>query len=326
MSTQTIRDAQAFLILGAAKCGTTSFYRYLDQHPDLLFSSPKEPIFFEAEYERGLDHYWSACYADWAGQPVIGEGRTHNLMLPYVPARIHESLPDARLVVLVRDPVDRAYSHWWHRYSRSLERMPFRQALDANLERIQRGVTYEGEAGAVLWRRGLVKTHDNYATRDGHYLELGRYAEQIERYLALFSSSQLEVIFFEDLSEDPLGVTRKAWKFVGLDATQALGDTSAHNRATEFLQSPLRYQLGRIAGRASVGLSRAPQLKRLVPASLGRTINRVLTGKQATRPPMTDDDERWLLEYYEPQNRALEQLAGRPLPHWFVSQRHRTAC
>jgi hypothetical protein len=309
-----IRDAQVFMILGAAKCGTTSFYRYLDQHPDLMFSSPKEPVFFEAEYERGLDYYWSEYFADWSGHPVVGEARTHNLMLPYVPARVHACFPGARLAALLRDPIDRAYSHWWHRYSRSLERLPFREALEANLERLESGLLYEGEEGAARWARDLTRNRVNYSTRHGHYLELGCYAEQLERYLALFPSSQLKVFFFENLSADPVAVTREAWKHFGVDASHALESLAAHNTAWDRQRSRLQQKL------AGAPLERFQALRRWVPPGLGRAVDRALAGRPAQRPSMARGDEAWLLEYFEPHNRRLEQLLGRPLADWFLPQ------
>jgi hypothetical protein len=99
-----------FFILGSAKCGSTTLYEHLGQHPDVFFSTPKEPIFFEAEYEKGFDYYWDTYFAAWDGQAAIGEARHRNLFLPYVAPRVHAACPDARLIVIVRNPVDRAYS------------------------------------------------------------------------------------------------------------------------------------------------------------------------------------------------------------------------
>jgi hypothetical protein len=73
-----------FLILGGAKCGTSSIRYYMDQHPEVFFSTPKEPIFFEAEYERGLDFYWQKYFQGWNGECAVGEARVYNLYLPYV--------------------------------------------------------------------------------------------------------------------------------------------------------------------------------------------------------------------------------------------------
>jgi len=191
-----------FLVLGAAKAGTTSLCHYLAQHPDVFIPEVKEPIFFDAEYERGLDYYWKKYFSRWSGQPAVGEGRVFNLYLPFVPPRIRESIPDAKLIAVLRNPVERAYSHWWHRFSYRDEILPFHEAIRENLSRIARGILFEGGNGARLWRDGLVHPHA-MATTHRVYLDAGLYARQIRRYLDLFPASQLKVMFYEDLVSDP---------------------------------------------------------------------------------------------------------------------------
>jgi hypothetical protein len=88
-----------FFILGAAKCGTSSLRGYLSRHPEVFMSDPKEPFFFEAEYEKGFDFYWRRYFSDWQGEPAIGEARHRNLFLPYVTKRIAASVPDAKLLM-----------------------------------------------------------------------------------------------------------------------------------------------------------------------------------------------------------------------------------
>jgi hypothetical protein len=125
-----------FLILGAARCGTNTIYHFLSRHPDVLMSTPKEPFFFEAEYERGLEYYWKT-YLDWRGQRAVGEARPANLFLPYVPLRVRDSIPEARLVAILRNPAQRAFSHWWMKRSRGLEDLSFEAAIDDNLARLE---------------------------------------------------------------------------------------------------------------------------------------------------------------------------------------------
>jgi len=93
-----------FVILGAAKCGTTSLYAYLGQHPDVFLSctspSTDETFFFETEYERGWQYYWDRYCQGWNGEKVVGASRAFNLLLPFVTSRIRESLPKARLIAV----------------------------------------------------------------------------------------------------------------------------------------------------------------------------------------------------------------------------------
>ena len=222
-----------FLVLGAAKSGTTSLYSYLDEHPDVFFSTPKEPVFFEAEYERGLDYYWQHYFEGWSGQRAIGDARSYNLYLPYVPRRIAEALEEPRLIAVVREPGARAYSHWWHRYTRRIEKLSFEAALEANQQALETGPRFEGEEGARAWRKGLTRS----ATIASHatYLDMGFYAEQLQRYLDLFPAASIEVVLFEDLAEDPAAVTRALWEFLNVDPEVVLADTDAKNAAHDVM-------------------------------------------------------------------------------------------
>ena len=103
-----------FLIIGAPKCGTTALYYALKRHPQIHLSTPKEPFFFEEEFDRGTEYYWRTYFADgWQGQPLVGEARNAHLFVPYVTRRIYETVPHARLIASLRNPVERAFSHWW---------------------------------------------------------------------------------------------------------------------------------------------------------------------------------------------------------------------
>ncbi len=295
-----------FLLLGAAKCGTTSLAAYLAQHPQVFFSEPKEPLFFEAEYQRGLDFYARKYFRDWAGEPSVGEGRVWNLYLPFVPERIREALPDARLIALLRDPIERVHSHWWHRYSRGEEPLGFEDAIAADRARIERGEGFHGEEGARRWCAGLYP--NSVATRHRALLDLGFYAEQIERYRSLFAASQVEVVFYEDLKADLPGVMRRLFSFVGVDPQVPLADTSHRNVRREAVRGPGAARLFRWA--------RTLQLRRVVPPGLRAPLRRLLPEREAVRPPLAPATRAGLVAYYEPHNARLERLVGRSLPAW----------
>ena len=147
----TVDGTSNFFILGAGRRGTTSLYQYLSQHPDVLMSTPKEPVFFEAEYENGLAYYRDRYLKGWNGESALGEARPANLLLPYVAPRIRENFPDAKLVAILRNPVDRAYSHWWVKYCDGIEKRAFVAAVEENLARIASGVRFRrpGRGAAV---------------------------------------------------------------------------------------------------------------------------------------------------------------------------------
>jgi hypothetical protein len=295
-----------FMLLGAAKCGTTSLAYYLSQHPDLFFSEPKEPVFFEAEYERGLEFYWNQYFRNWNGEAAIGEGRVYNLFLPFVPARIFESVPTARLIALLRDPVERAYSHWWHRYSRGLETLPFGDAIGENLSEPRGAERFAGEEGAKRWREGLINL--GVATRYRLYVDLGFYAEQLGRYRERFDPSRIKVVFHEDLSRDPAAVTREVWSFLGVDPSGRLGDAAPRNVRRETVRGPVAARLLQIA--------QASRLRTWIPSRWRPRLRAWLPEREAERPLLDPDTRRSLASCFRPHNERLERLVGRDLSSW----------
>jgi hypothetical protein len=293
-----------FLLLGAAKCGTSSLAYYLSQHPDIFFSEPKEPIFFEAEYEKGLDYYWRRYFSGWGGEKAIGEGRVWNLYLPFVAPRIRASLPQARLIALLRDPVERAFSHWWHRRSRGQETLDFAEAVACDRARVERGERFEAEAGAELWRSGL----HNQSTSHRVLLDSGFYAEQIERYRALFPSSQLKVVFYDDLVSDPDRVVREVCGFLGVSPVRTLVDSTPQNPGRERVRSATALRV-LLAARAS-------RLRHLVPQAYRSRLFGALFERPGRRPDLDPGLRRELMAYFEPHTRRLEQLTDRDLSTW----------
>lgn len=294
-----------FLLLGGAKCGTTSLYHSLGQHPDLLFSEPKEPTFFEAEFERGLEHYWTRYFSHWKGERVVGDARVYHLYLPYVAPRIRELAPGARLIAILRHPVERAHSLWWHRHALDLEPRSFEDALDENRRRLATGETFEGEEGARAWQRGLYRNSNG--TRIGTYLDGGYYAEQLGRYRALFPPEQIKVLFFEDLSRDPAAVCGEIFRFLGLEPTADVDTTP---------QNPARTRRRGRSARLLRQLAESSRLGSRVPAPVRRRLRFLMQGRAIERPRLAATTRRDLLEHYRAPNRRLEELLGRDLSHW----------
>jgi len=293
----------SFMILGAAKCGTTSLNHYLAQHPDVFLTShmPYEPLFFESEYERGLEYYWRKYYAAWSGEKAVGEARPANLFLPFVPERIRESVPDARFLVVLRNPVDRAFSLWWQRYSNGIEELPFEEALEKNLEQVRSGVTFEGAEGARLWKEHLSPMGGIWGYR--LYLDLGYYAGQLKRYFEHFDREQFEIFLYEDLCRDPQEVVARAWRHIGVDPRETSIDRTPQNVASTWM-----------AGRLRRSFRRNRLLRRLPDGLKQRVLDRA--ARVGSKPEASASARCSLAEHYRPHNRELEGLLGRDLRHW----------
>ncbi len=122
-------------------------------------SDPKEPLFFEAEYEKGLTYYQKTYFSHHAGEPLKGDACNRNLFVPFVPERIHATNPNAKGIVCLRDPVDRAYSHWWDHRSVGFEPLSFENAIRSNLNRLDRGIDFSGEEGKTRWRENILRRY-----------------------------------------------------------------------------------------------------------------------------------------------------------------------
>jgi Sulfotransferase domain len=188
-----------FLLIGAMKAGTTTLFAALAAHPHIIRSRRREIHFFGSRYVRGVDWY-RRHFPTGAElrrfQAITGEGSTSYLANAKCPARIREVIPRVKLIALLRDPVDRAISHYFHEQRTGRERLPIAEALAAEPERVEQG---DGEIRSLGYRRG------------------GLYAEQLERYYTLFPREQLLVLKSEALFAEPERVIHQVYRFLGQD-------------------------------------------------------------------------------------------------------------
>ena len=214
-------DRPTFLVLGAVKAGTTTLHHLLGRHPEVFVTPDKEPRFFDIEYERGLAWFWSHYFSRWAGQPAAGEARPIKLVLPFVADRVRQSLPEARFIAILRDPIARAHAHWWMKKCQGIETLDFAAAIEANLAERGAGGRFDGEGGADRWRAGLARDRRSSTLRT--YLEGGLYAEQLDRY-SWCSDNQLLVLLLEDLVRSPDRIQTELWQFLGVSNIEPLGE------------------------------------------------------------------------------------------------------
>ena len=228
--TASRRSLPDFLIVGAQRCGTTSVYRYLIQHPSVLFPNlTKGTHWFDEEYQRSeawyrsnfpLDKVRHARELETGGPVVVGEGCPYYMFHPAVPARIAQHLPEAKLIVVLRDPVARAWSQYNHEYRRSHESLSFEAALDAEEARL-------AGADEILLsgpRRHFNHQHHSYVAR-------GRYAEQLERLWTHVDRDRCLVLYAADLERDPSTVMQRVHGFLGIPVreTPSTGKWNAYD-------------------------------------------------------------------------------------------------
>ena len=234
--TRGLRLLPSFLIIGAARAGTTSLHAYLARHPSVAAPTHKELHFFDLNFSRGLDWYRRHFPATPPGNRagvVSGEASPYYLFHPAVPGRVRQTLPEARLIALVRDPVDRAYSQHQLARRHGREELDFEQAIAAEPARLA------GEEERILATPG----YRSVSHRHHSYLARGLYAEQLERWYEHFPRDQLLVLCSEDLFASPPSVYADVLRFLELPPHE-LGEYRAYNqRPYEGLKPETRDKL-----------------------------------------------------------------------------------
>lgn len=195
-----------FLIIGAQKCGTTSLFYYLSQHPDIKMPEIKEIHFFDLQYHKGIEWY----YSKFPKKPILkttltGEASPYYLFHPLVPERVFLHLPKTKIIVLLRNPVDRAYSHYNHQLKIGNEPIKsFEEAISFEETRIS------GEIEKI--KAGII--NESLSLRHYSYLRRGLYSEQVNNWLHYFSMKQMLFIKSEDLFESPKLALGKVYDFL----------------------------------------------------------------------------------------------------------------
>jgi hypothetical protein len=221
-----------FLGIGTQKGGTTYLHGLLQQHPQVYLARPKEMHFFSLHQRKGLEWYGHHFDAAAAGQ-CCGEVTPYYLFHPLAAERIAAARPKVKLIVLLRDPVERALSQYFHSKRLGLEPLDLDEALAAEPKRL-------ADAEAVLKRGEAHKSHQQHS-----YLSRSRYELQLPRFEALFPSEQLQVLRSEDLFECQKQIWERVLAFLGLDASPlpALGTRYAGLGEAASVSPRLRQQL-----------------------------------------------------------------------------------
>jgi Sulfotransferase domain len=202
--TSFARALPDFLIIGAQKAGTTALYSYLRRHPQIGGPAWKEVSYFERHYGRGTAWYRGQFPFRSDGR-IAGEASPGYLFHPLAPVRVKETVPDAKLIVLLRNPVDRALSHYHHEVALGREPLSFEDAIAAEPERTR------GE------EERLVREPDyfSHAWWDYTYVARGRYAEQLERWFSVFPREQVLVLATEEMDAEPAQSYGRVLEFLG---------------------------------------------------------------------------------------------------------------
>lgn len=288
-----------FLIIGAAKGGTTSLYHYLDQHPQIYMSPVKEPRFFALEGEQlnfqnpdqvinhtsvtTLSEYYQ-LFEGVTDEIAVGEASPLYLYSERAVERIAHYVPEAKLIAILRNPVDRAYSCYKHLIA--LEPFSFAEALNEEEDRIRQN-------WAHLW----------------HYRQGGYYYKQLKRYFDTFDKHRIKIYLFDDLKAKPLDVVQDVFSFLRVDDTFVPDLTYrnvSNNPKIKVLQNTTN------------GQSRLRSFSRKVLPKWLRSgfAKRVRGWNSKEFVPMPEDVRLQLIEDYREDIVNLQDLIGLNLSHW----------
>jgi len=223
-----------FIIIGAQKCGTTSLFHYLAGIEDVHMAREKEVHFFDRHFARGLDWYESRFRAgDGPAPRWLGEATPLYIFHPWAMSRIRETLPGCRLVVVLRNPVDRAYSHYHHEVVLGHEARTFVEAVDGE----------DALVGAEYRRMEEDPDYFSTAVQRYSYLSRGMYQRQLLRVFDHFPRKQVLVLQSEKLFGDPVRVQGELHAFLGLPATVDRPFPHAYSRDYAPMPSDVRERL-----------------------------------------------------------------------------------
>ena len=196
-----------FLIVGTQKGGTTALAKFLAQHPEICFAPGKEVHFFDGvDYDQGwdqkqLNHHYQEAFPNWQGQKIVGEATPIYMYLPFVAERIYHYNPQMKLIFLLRDPVERAISHYQMELGRRLEWLPLPLAIALEPYRL---------------RRDRHNLQEKSSLRCHSYVDRGFYAQQIIKMQQYFPAAQMLFIKTSDLRQKHQEVLQNIYNFLGL--------------------------------------------------------------------------------------------------------------
>ena len=276
-------------IVGTPKAGTTSLHHYLNEFPEILMSIRKEPDFFSDReiQEQGLYYgtsrintlsKYNSLFSSWIDEPIIGEASVSYLFYPSVPERIKLYNENSKIIIMLRNPIERAFSHYLMDYRLGLTSNSFEEEFDK-------------------------KETLNFQ----QYFLLGNYFHQVKRYLNIFGKENVHIIWYSDFKENTANELNKVISFLGLNTDFKLDFNKIHNSFSMPKNNFIRKIYSIVWLRKTLSF--------LFPANFLIYIKTVLFNK-GNKPRLSDRIRELLRKYYLPDIERLEELLSVNLSQW----------
>jgi len=281
------------IVIGAAKCGTTSLHHYLGQHPEIFMASPDDPsyprgkkemrFFWRDDWRERLDWYESHFPGEANIEGEATPGYTQYPVLGHVPERMHTVVPDAKLIYLVRDPIDRAVSHW-------------------------------AELRAGGEERSLSECLAEIDDPRNVIVSASRYSTQIRQYLEYFPEEQLLVVDQADLRASRTETLRRIFSFLGVDPTFTSESFSAERNTRSEKRGIVGWRRRMWDGLlVPLGRLAPPGMRRAIKTPIQRTLSRAVD-----TPELDDSSRAKLAAALAPEVEELRTMTGEHFETWSV--------
>jgi len=283
-----------FFIVGAARAGTTSLYEYLKKNPEIYMSTIKEPNYFSPNLNPSLlimkpirdKEKYLALFKNVKNETAIGEASPNYLWDPMAPQLISKVVPSAKIIMILRDPVERAFSHYLMHLSNGTETRSFRSVIDDAIR----------------------PTTNDYIRR---IVEAGFYSKQIQQYKKYFTSNQMKIFIFEEFMQDIKKYVKDIMKFLNVN------EYIPNNIEIKYNQ----YSIPR--GEISSNVLRSETAKQLGQKILSQPVGTFLIkkvlNKKVDKPEMSKQDRMFLEGIYQSDSLELQKILNKKIPWNFIS-------
>lgn len=282
-----------FFIIGAIRAGTTSLYEYLKEVPSIYMSPIKEPSYFAISIDekqlltkpiRDKKKYLK-LFKNVKDEKAIGESSPTYLWDPKTPKLIHETIPKTRIIIILRDPVERAYSHYLMMLNRGSLKSSFEKAI--------------AESSKL--------PHDDFS---GRVINAGFYSKQVKRYLDIFPRQQIKIFIFEEFVKDTKKSVKQVLDFLGVNEEAPDSVNVIHN---EFMMPRGRFSSSILQSKTVKEIG-----KRIIPTSLGELAFKKVLAKKVTKPKLSEENRELLEEIYRKDVAELKRILKISIP-WLIA-------
>ena len=283
-------------IIGAPKSGTSTLAYYLGQHPEILVSTPKETCFHILKYDLGINYYINSYFKGYTNQSIICDASIMNLYFSEITApRIFNDFPAAKLLVILRDPIERAYSDCREAVVRGLETLRFEKTLDVENERLSK---------------------DFWPLHERIYFRRGLYFKQLTTYLKYFPQEKIKILIYEEFYKNIYKGLNEVFEFIGVDINNDININKSRNINKMSVRNIYLQRLLRCDHRLGT------YMKNLIPNYFRENILRLRGSIMKHNLKNTNDRKinarfrEVLREYYKESNKNLERQLNLNLSSW----------